>query len=268
MKKMNLKALALMLAMVLVMATFVGCGSKDGAEGASDAVNVDAEANNGEEANNSEEAGGISFQPTTATTQYTLAELEGTWSGYTSLVNVTGAAEMQKYLEEIYGRSLTDAEVAGLSTATASQDYAEMELYTYWDEETAKEYPGSWQITMDMGDFFGQQVWDDWDMLTYDEFMNDKRANGCVVLDSNNYFQLDVTEKDELGEYGGAFFMVDDSVVAGEGEYGMVFAGQFVDGADGDADLVGEFAIMFQYDGMNEPYVMYYTIAFDECIPY
>lgn len=262
MKKMNLKALALMLAMVLVMATFVGCGSKDGAEGASDAVNVDAEANN------SEEAGGISFQPTTATTQYTLAELEGTWSGTTSLISVSGAEEMQKYLEEIYGRSLSEDEIAGLSTATATQDYAEMELYTYWDDETAKEYPGSWQITMDMGDFFGQQVWDDWDMLTYDEFMNDQRANGCVVLDSNNYFQLDVTEKDELGEYGGNFFGVDYSVVEGDGEYGMVFAGQFVDGADGDADLVGEFAIMFQYGDMSEPYVMYYSIAFDSCMPY
>ena len=105
-------------------------------------------------------------------------------------------------------------------------------------------------------------------MLTYDEFMNDQRANGCVVLDSNNYFQLDVTEKDELGEYGGNFFGVDYSVVEGDGEYGMVFAGQFVDGADGDADLVGEFAIMFQYGDMSEPYVMYYSIAFDSCMPY
>lgn len=265
MKKMNLKALAVVLTFALAMATFVGCGSEP-AEDASESVNVDAEVNN--EADDNATSGGVSFQPSAATTQYTLADLEGTWVGSTSLVNVTGAEEMQKYLEEIYGRSLTDAEIAGLSTATATEDYAEMELYTYWDEETAKEYPGSWQITMDMGDFFGEQVWDDWDMLTYDEFMNDQRANGCVVLDNNNYFQLDVTEKDEIGEYGSAFFQVSDSVVAGDGEYGMVFAGQAVDGTDGDADIVGEFAIMFQYGDMSEPYVMYYTISFTECYPY
>ena len=246
MKKTN-KTVALILALAMMMvATMVGCGSTE-AEAPTSSVTF-----------------GPSFTPADASSTYSIADVTGSWIGTTSLVTVSGAEEMQEYLEGLYGRDLTDAEIAGLSTATATQDYTEVEIYEYYDEETGEVYPGSWQITMDMGDFFGEQVWDDWDAISYDEFSGNQRDAGCIRLDGNNYFRSDVTETDYIGEYGAQFFEVSDSEVAEDGKYGFIFEGQVVDANK----IEGKISVMFQYGNMSEPYIMIFDYTLDEYYSY
>ncbi len=204
----------------------------------------------------------VSETTTVSDGSYTIDDITGSWTGTSSLVEVSGASEMQSYLEELYGRSLSTSEVSGLSTATATNDYLEVEVYEYYDSDASAYYPGSWQITLDMGDFFGEQIWDDWDAITYDQFMNGHKDAGCIELDDNNCFYLEVMEKDYIGEYGAQFFDVDDTEVEEDGAYGLVFAGQVSEGSYGP-QIEGEIIVMFQYGDMDEPYKMRYEYILD-----
>lgn len=197
---------------------------------------------------------------------YSIADVTGAWTGTTSLVSVTGADEMQSYLEGLYGRSLTQSEIDGLTNAPATEDYAELYIYDY-EGDDGMIYPGSWELDLDMGDFFGDQIWDDWDALTYDEFTYGDRSLGCITLDENNSFYIEVMEKDYLGEYGSQFFDaydydVQDYEVEEDGAYGLVFSGQVSEGAYGP-QITGEFIVMFQYGDMSEPYGMAYEYTMD-----
>ncbi len=247
MKKTNKKVALILALAMMVVATMVGCGSTDEEASVSNSITF-----------------GPSFTPAEASSAYAIEDVTGSWVGTTSLVTVSGAAEMQEYLEELYGRDLTDAEISGLSTATATKDYAEVEIYDYYDEETGGTYPGSWQISMDMGGFFGEQIWDDWDAITYDEFSGNERDAGCIRLDGNNYFRSDVTETDYIGEYGAQFFDVSDSDVADDGKYGFIFEGQVVDANK----IEGKISVMFQYGDMSEPYIMVFEYTLDEYYSY
>ena len=240
MKKFN-KAVVLVLSMAVIMATMAGCGSSQ--EVSADKLTF-----------------GPSYTPSDATASYSIEDVTGSWTGTTSLVAISGAGEMQKYLQDLYGRKLSESEIEGLSVAPATQDYVEAVIYDYYDEETGETYPGSWEITMEMGGFFGEQVWDDWDAISYDEFSNNQRDAGCIRLDGNNYFRSDVTETDYIGEYGAQFFEVSDSEVAEDGKYGFIFEGQIVD----ENKIEGKITIMFEYGDMKEPYIMIYEYTFDE----
>ena len=202
---------------------------------------------------------------------YTIQDITGAWTGTTTLVSVTGAAEMQSYLEGLYGRALTQSEIDGLYTATGIDEYAELYVYDY-EGDDGKIYPGSWELDLYMGDFFGDQIWDDWDALTYDDFSYGDRSLGCIKLDENNSFYIEVMEIDYLGEYGSAYFDaydydVQDYEVEEDGAYGLVFSGQVVEGAYGP-ELVGEFIVMFQYGDMAEPYGMAYEYTMDYLYAY
>lgn len=202
---------------------------------------------------------------------YTIEDITGAWTGTTSLVSIMGASEMQSYLEGLYGRSLTQSEIDGLTNAPATDDYAELYVYDY-EGDDGKIYPGSWELDLDMGDFFGDQVWDDWDALTYDEFTYGDRSLGCITLDENNSFYIEVMEVDYLGEYGSQFFDaydydVQDYEVEEDGAYGIVFSGQVSEGAYGP-QIIGEFIVMFQYGDMAEPYGMAYEYTMDYLYEY
>ena len=207
-------------------------------------------------------------------TTYEVEDITGYWSGTSTLVSVTGASEMQKYLEDLYGRSLTAEEVAALSTPTNSADMFEMVIYDYYDGVTSdnpggteRTYPGSWELDLYMGDLFGFKTWDDWDAMTYDEFQSSNRGYGCIKLDDEGKFMVDVVEQDYLGEYGGycfdiAGFDVSESDVKDDGVYGFEFSGQVVEGYYGP-EIVGEIVVMFQYGDMSEPYGMAYQYELD-----
>lgn len=197
-------------------------------------------------------------------------DIYGFWTGTSDLVSVSGEDEMQEYLEDLYGRPLTDSEIAGLSDGSYG-DYFQIDIYEYEDENYDL-YPGSWNMDLYMGSFFGTQNWDDWDALTYYEFDNDRSA-GCIELDGSGRFKVDVTETDYLGEYGCVFFDsydydVEDYEVEEDGEYGITFSGQVTENASGDKQIEGEIVITFQYGDMSEPYVMEYEYILDDCSEY
>ncbi len=198
---------------------------------------------------------------------YAIEDLYGEWNGTSTLVSVTGAEEMQEYLEYLYGRPLTETEISGLTDVTFDEDEFYLYISNWYDEEVDEEHPGTWYMELDMGDFFGLQAWDDYDALTYDEFMYGDRSAACITLDENNSFQIEGMEVDYIGEYGEVFFdAFDYDVVASEveedGAYGISFTGTVSEGASGP-QIEGEIVIMFQYGDMEEPYGMAYEYVLD-----
>lgn len=191
---------------------------------------------------------------------YSIEQLTGTWTGTSTFVEASNAEEFQTYLEGLYGISFTEEQAATL-LATNASDMFEVIIYDYDDEETGKTYPGSWEMGINMGDFFGWQEWTDWDAISYDEYANDRDA-GCIVLDSANSFCCDVVETDYLGEYGAILFGVEDSMVAEDGKYGLSFTGTVSEGANG-TQIVGQMILTLQYGDMSQPYKMVFDYTLD-----
>ena len=192
--------------------------------------------------------------------KYTVADITKDWMGSVELVGVSGAAELQKYLETLYGRSLTSTEIAGLKKPISAGKTAELSVWTYTDDNNVS-HPGTWNLYIDMGSFFGLQEWDDWDILTYKEFESNQRDGGCIVLDGNNSFSLSVAEADRYGEYGQQVFNVE--VPDNAGAYGLVFDGTVSPGTNGKAGVMeGQFIVTLQYGSMKEPYVAHYKYSF------
>ena len=108
-----------------------------------------------------------------------------------------------------------------------------------------------------MGDYFGEQAWDSWDVLTYDEFRNSEYTKGFIIP-SNGSFALDVTEEDPMGEYAAQVFETSEE---GNGIYGIKFSGTVYDNGDGTKTIDGTFEIMFMYGDMTEPYVQTHTYS-------
>ncbi len=201
-----------------------------------------------------------------STGSYTVTDIYGYWEGTSQLVSVSGAAEMQEYLEGLIGRSLTEDEIAGLTGESAGEAYFWMDIFEYegWD--------GFWDMDLDMGDYFLVEPFDTYDAVTYDQFAEDDFSTAVIELDSNNCFEIEVMERDYIGEYGCQFFDaydydVQEFEVEEDGAYGIVINGQVVDGSNGP-EIQGEIVIMFQYGDMSEPYGMAYEYTLTDCYEY
>lgn len=237
------KIIAVVLSTLLMATVLTGCNFSLGG---------------GTEAESEAEVFGTEYEATPGTGSFTVEDITGYWSGTTTFAEVSNAEEMQAYLEGLYGQALTAEEAAALSTATGVAEAAELTIYNYPDEQTGLTYSGSWEFIFNMGDFFGEQILDDWDAISYDEFNNDRDA-GCIVLDGNDSFYVDVVETDYLGEYGSAFFGVSESAVMEDGEYGLAFSGTVTEG-----QINGQMIITFQYGDMKAPYKMVFNYTFDQ----
>ncbi len=207
-----------------------------------------------------------SYDYETATEYYDVEDIYGYWEGSSTLVSVSGAAEMQEYLEDLIGRPLTDDEIAGLYGESAEEAYFWMDIFEYegWD--------GFWDMDLDMGDYFLVEPFDTYDAVTYDQFADDDFSTAVIDLDSNNCFEIEVMERDYIGEYGCQFFDaydydVQESEVEEDGAYGIVINGQVVEGSDGPM-IQGQIVIMFQYGDMSEPYGMAYEYTLTDCYEY
>ena len=197
-------------------------------------------------------------------------DIYGYWTGTADLVSVSGEDEMQEYLEDLYGRPLSDSEIEGLSELVYDE-FMQIDIYEY-EDDYGNEYPGSWNMDIYMGSFFGTQNWDDWDALTYWEFDNDPGA-GCIELNSGDKFEVGCTETDYLGEYGSIFFDsydydVEDWEVAEDGEYGITFTGEVTENSYGEKQIEGTIVITFEYGDMSKPYVMEFEYVLDDCSEY
>ena len=202
------------------------------------------------------------YEYSESTSSYSVDDIYGYWEGTSTLVSVSGAAEMQEYLEELIGRPLTDEEIAGLKGETAGEDYFWFDIFEYegWD--------GFWELELDMGDYFDYEILDTYDAVTYEDFADGYYYDACIELDENNCFEIEVMERDPYGEYGSQFFDsydydVQDEDCAEDGAYGFLINGQVVEGSNG-TEIHGEIVIMFQYGDMSEPYGMAYDFVLNE----
>ncbi len=189
-------------------------------------------------------------------------DITGVWTGTSTLVSVSGAGEMQEYLEELYGYPLSEEQIAGLYTATNEDDFMWLEIYEGYDED-GNCYPGSWDMELYMGEFFGTQEWFDLYASTYEDIDNGDYGAGCITLDSNNSFYCGAEDEDEMGEMGQQFFFVDYEDVEGDGSYTFEFMGDVTEDEYGDYIITGEILISFWYGEMEEPYTMVYEYTLD-----
>ncbi len=211
-----------------------------------------------------DESNDYDYDPVTE--YYGVEDIYGYWEGSSTLISVSGAAEMQAYLEDLIGRPLTDDEIAGLTGESAETAYFWLDIFEYdgWD--------GFWDMELDMGDYFQIEPLDTYDAVTYDDFANDDYSDAVIELDSNNCFEIEIMERDPLGEYGCQFFDaydydVQEDDVANDGAYGFTISGQVVEGSNGPA-IEGQLVIMFQYGNMAEPYGMAYEFVLTDCYVY
>ena len=193
--------------------------------------------------------------------QYDVREIYGIWSGEMEVVSVSGAAELQKYLETICGRSLTATEKEGLIHPITGGQTTLFTLGTFEHNNNGILYPGHWTMgDVDMGSLFGEQFWSSSSMLTRKERANEQYGEGCIVLDDNNSFSMSVEEVDNAF-FGSTLFRM--PFTANQGTYGLEFNGSFYPGTNGDAELLkGEFVMTLQYGDMKEPYVAHYKYTF------
>ncbi len=194
-------------------------------------------------------------------------ELYGDWYGTSQLVSVSGADEMQEYLEDLIGRPLDEDEIEGLYGIGAEEEWFDMSIFAYDTEGNGSYTDGFWEMWLDMGDYFGVEYWDTYDAVTYDQFAKGDFSTAVITLDENDSFYIEVKEMDGIGEYGCQFFDswdydVQEYEVAEDGAYGIVLSGQVVEGSDGK-EIVGNILIMFQYGDMSEPYSMTYEYTLD-----
>ena len=197
-----------------------------------------------------------------ASGEYELYEIYGEWEGTSKLVSVSGADEMQEYLEGLIGRPLTEDEIAGLNGTNAEEEWFGFNAFAYDAAGNGVYEDGFWELWLNMGSYFDEEYFDIYDAMTYDQYMDDDYSTAAIELDSNNCFEIEVMERDYYGEYGCQFFDaydydVQESEVEEDGAYGFVLNGQVVDGANGP-EIHGEMVVMFQYGDMEEPYGMAY----------
>ena len=197
-----------------------------------------------------------------ASGEYDLYDIYGEWEGTSKLVSVSGADEMQEYLEGLIGRPLTEDEIAGLNGTNAEEEWFGFNAFAYDVAGNGVYEDGFWELWLDMGSYFDEEYFDIYDAMTYDQYMDDDFSTAAIELDSNNCFEIEVMERDYYGEYGCQFFDaydydVQESEVEEDGAYGFVLNGQVVDGANGP-EIHGEMVVMFQYGDMEEPYGMAY----------
>ncbi len=196
------------------------------------------------------------------TDEYDLYDIYGEWEGTSKLVSVSGADEMQEYLEGLIGRPLTEDEIAGLNGTNAEEEWFGFNVFAYDAAGNGVYEDGFWELWLDMGSYFEEEYFDIYDAMTYDQYMDDDYSTAAIELDSNNCFEIEVMERDYYGEYGCQFFDaynydVQESEVEEDGAYGFVINGQVVDGEYGP-EIHGEMVVMFQYGDMEEPYGMAY----------
>ncbi len=197
-----------------------------------------------------------------ATGEYDLYDIYGDWSGTSTLVSVSGAEEMQEYLEDLIGRPLTEDEIASIYGTDIEEEWFDMSFFAYDTEGNGNYTEGFWEFWLDMGEYFDVEYFDTYDAMTYDQFMDDDFSTATIELDSNNCFEIEVMERDYYGEYGCQFFDaydydVQEYEVEEDGAYGFVINGQVVEGEYGP-EIHGQIVIMFQYGDMEEPYGMAY----------
>lgn len=197
-----------------------------------------------------------------ASGEYELYDIYGEWEGTSTLVSVSGADEMQEYLEGLIGRPLTEDEIAGLNGTNAEEEWFGFNMFAYDAAGNGVYEDGFWELWLNMGSYFDEEYFDIYDAMTYDQYMDDDYSTAAIELDSNNCFEIEVMERDYYGEYGCQFFDaydydVQEAEVEEDGAYGFVINGQVVDGEYGP-EIHGEMVVMFQYGDMEEPYGMAY----------
>ncbi|MBO5082535.1 MAG: zinc-ribbon domain-containing protein [Lachnospiraceae bacterium] len=197
-----------------------------------------------------------------ASGEYDLYDIYGEWEGTSTLVSVSGADEMQEYLEGLIGRPLTEDEIAGLNGTNAEEEWFGFNAFAYDAAGNGVYEDGFWELWLNMGSYFDEEYFDIYDAMTYDQYMDDDYSTAAIKLDSNNCFEIEVMERDYYGEYGCQFFDaydydVQEAEVEEDGAYGFVINGQVVDGEYGP-EIHGEMVVMFQYGDMEEPYGMAY----------
>lgn len=207
-----------------------------------------------------DDADDYDYAPTSG--EYELYDIYGEWEGTSTLVSVSGADEMQEYLEGLIGRPLTEDEIAGLNGTNAEEEWFGFNMFAYDAAGNGVYEDGFWELWLNMGSYFDEEYFDIYDAMTYDQYMDDDYSTAAIELDSNNCFEIEVMERDYYGEYGCQFFDaydydVQESEVEEDGAYGFVINGQVVDGEYGP-EIHGEMVVMFQYGDMEEPYGMAY----------
>lgn len=213
---------------------------------------------------------GYAYSPVTG--DFDVEDIYGEWSGTAKLVSVSGAEEMEEYLEDLIGRPLTSSELDGIYGTSAEEEWFEFSTFEGDLDGSGRNTEGIWEMYLDMGDYFDIQYWDIFDAVTYDQYKEGDFSTAAIELDDNNCFEIKVMEMDYIGEYGCVFFDsydydVTEDDVKEDGAYGLVIRGQVVEGEYGP-EIIGEIVVMFQYGDMSEPYGMAYEYNLDYCYEY
>ena len=97
-----------------------------------------------------------------------------------------------------------------------------------------------------MGDYFGNQTFDNKRFITYNDYSRKQFGNGDIIVsNSSNYFSINVEDVDQLGSLSESLFgFKDDS-----GKYRIEINGY----ADGDS-IEGTIRISLLYGDMTTPF--------------
>ncbi len=159
----------------------------------------------------------------------------GDYQGTSTIVSTSGSQELLDYLDE-NGQSI---DINALYTDKSESPFA---ISLYDDSDIS---PASWDLMVDMGEYFEYQRFNNRTFITYSDFGKGKYESGDLIPNETGYFVIEVEDTDSEGYMSENLFGINDK----DGKYKMTMEG-FVNG-----DYIsGTLNISFYYGDMEHPY--------------
>ena len=159
----------------------------------------------------------------------------GDYQGTSKVVSTSGSQDLLDYLDE-NGQSI---DINVLYTDKSESPFA---ISLYDDSDVS---PASWDLMVDMGEYFDYQRFNNRTFITYSDFGKGKYESGDLIPNETGYFFIEVEDTDSEGYLSENLFGINDK----DGKYKMTMEGFVV----GDT-ISGALDISFYYGDMEHPY--------------
>ena len=159
----------------------------------------------------------------------------GDYQGTSKVVSTSGSQDLLDYLDE-NGQSI---DINVLYTDKSESPFA---ISLYDDSDIS---PASWDLMVDMGEYFDYQRFNNRTFITYSDFGKGKYESGDLIPNETGYFFIEVEDTDSEGYLSENLFGINDK----DGKYKMTMEGFVVGTA-----ISGTLDISFYYGDMEHPY--------------
>ncbi len=159
----------------------------------------------------------------------------GDYQGTSKVVSTSGSQDLLDYLDE-NGQSI---DINVLYTDKSESPFA---ISLYDDSDVS---PASWDLMVDMGEYFDYQRFNNRTFITYSDFGKGKYESGDLIPNETGYFFIEVEDTDSEGYLSENLFGINDK----DGKYKMTMEGFVVGTA-----ISGTLDISFYYGDMEHPY--------------